>query len=120
MNGTSRELAISRVTDANVSPCFGGGRSNNGIWIWVILFIIFFVFNGGENFGFGCGSEGNRKRHHHHHHHHHGKSDNIINNIFGENGWFILIIFAALFLFNDGNSGANTNIINVDTEDGED
>jgi hypothetical protein len=119
MNNSSKELAITRVSD-NSNAFLGGGRSNNGIWIWVILFIIFFIFNGGESFGFGnfnrgCGCE----RHHHHHHHHcRDKCDNGINGIFGENGWFILIIIAVLFLFNDG--GANTNIINVDTDDTKD
>jgi hypothetical protein len=123
VNSTSKELAVSRVTDVHSSPFFGGGRDNNGIWILVILFIVFFIFNGGENFGFGnfggCDCEGHR-RHHHHHHHHHDECDNGINNIFGENGWFILIIFAVLFLFNDINGGANTNIINVDTDDAQD
>lgn len=124
MNSTSRELAVTRVTDANCSPLLGGGRGN-GIWIWVILIIIFFIFNGGENFGFGntgsgCCCEGHRRHHHHHHHHDECENNNFINNIFGENGWFILIIFAVLFLFNDGNGGANTNIINVDTDDAQD
>ena len=123
MSSASKELAVTRVTDATSATFLGGGRGNNSIWIWVVLFVIFFIFNGGENFGFGnsacgCGCGGHHK-HHHHHHHHHGGNDNIINNIFGENGWFILIIFAVLFLFNDGNGGANTNIINVDTDDAE-
>lgn len=116
MNSLSQELAVTRVTDANNAFC-GGGRSNNNIWIWVVIFVIFFIFNGGDNFGFGCSNNKCCCKGHHHHHHRHcsDKNDNGINGIFGENGWFILIIFAVLFLFNDG--GANTNIINVDTDD---
>lgn len=114
MNSTSKELAVTRVSE---SPFLGGGRFNNGIFVWVVLFIIFFIFNGGENFGFGGGFARKGKHHHHHHHHHHDDKDNVFINIFGENGWFILIIFAVLFLFNDGIGGANTNIINVDTEE---
>lgn len=119
MSSASKELAVTRVTEAYAAPYGGPGRwNNNGIWIWVILIVIFFVFNGGGILGSGggCGCQcGGRHRHHHHHHHHHDNN----NNIFGENGWFILIIFAVLFLFNDGFGGPNTNIINVDTDDAE-
>lgn len=115
MNSLSKELAITRVSDTNSNAFLGGGRSNNGIWIWVILFIIFFIFNGGESFGFGNSNRGCCCERHHHHHRCKDKCDNGIDGIFGGNSWFILIIFAVLFLFNDG--GANTNIINVDTDD---
>ena len=123
MSSASKELAVTRVTGANIDPIIGTGRgNNNGIWIWVVLIIIFFVFNGGNfglgNFGGGCGcGGGGHHKHHHKHHHHHGDDTTV--NIFGENGWFILIIFAVLFLFNDGFGGANTNIINVDTDEAE-
>lgn len=110
MDSASRELAV--TTYANpIGPLGGLGRGNN-IILWVILIIIFLGFTGNDfglgGFGSGCGC-------HKKHRHHHGRGRN--NNFFGENGWFILIIFAIFFLFNDG--GANTNIINVDTEDGQ-
>lgn len=115
MNSLSQELAVTRITDANNNAFLGDGRSNNNIWILVVIFVIFFIFNGGDVFGFGGSNNQCCCKRHHHHHHHCDKNDNGINGIFGENGWFILIIFAVLFLFNDG--GANTNIINVDTDD---
>jgi hypothetical protein len=116
MNGLSQELAVTRITDANNAFC-GDGRSNNNIFIWVIIFVIFFFFIGGDGFGFG-GSNNQCccKRCRRHHHRCRDENDNGLDGIFGGgNGWFILIIFAVLFLFNDG--GANTNIINVDTDD---
>lgn len=114
MNSLSQELAVTRITDANAAFC-RDGRSNNNIFIWVIIFVIFFIFNG-DGFGFGgsnnqcCCKRCRRRRHRCR-----DNNDNGLDGIFGGNGWFILIIFAVLFLFNDG--GANTNIINVDTDD---
>jgi hypothetical protein len=126
MGSASQEIAVARVTGpaggtATIAPGIGAGRwlGNNNIAVWVILAIIFFVFWGG-GFGFGnkSGCDSGRKHHHHHHHHdHHDKGNNFF--FFGENGWFILIIIAALFFLNDGFGGANTNIINVDTDDAE-
>lgn len=123
MGSASQELAVARVTGpaggtATIAPGVGVGRwwGSNNIIILIIIAIIFFAFCGG-NFGFGSfgrGCEPGRK--HHHHHHHHDRGNNFF---FGENGWFILIIFAALFFLNDGFGGANTNIINVDTDDAE-
>jgi hypothetical protein len=107
MNSALKEVAVTRFQ----GPLGGTWTKTNNIWIWVVLLFVFFAFTNGDGFGSfggGCG-----RRHHHHHHKHHRRD----NGIFGENGWFILIIFAALFLLNDGVGGANTNIINVDTED---
>jgi hypothetical protein len=112
MGSASRELAVTTYTNP-IGGLGGFGRGNNNIIIWVILLIIFLGFTGND-FGFGGGGRGCG----HHKKHHHRRDRN--NGLFGDNGWFILIIFAVFFLFNDGIGGANTNIINVDTEDGPD
>jgi hypothetical protein len=111
MSSASRELAVTAYTTTPVGGTGLFGRGNNNIIIWVVIIIFLLGFSGG-NFGFGnCG----RGCDDHRKHHHHRRDRN--NNFFGENGWFILIIFAVFFLFNDGVGGANTNIINVDTDD---
>jgi hypothetical protein len=112
MGSASKELAVTTYTNP-LGGIGGLGRGNNNIIIWVVLIIIFLGLTGND-FGFGNSGRG-CDRHRKHHHHHHGGDRN--NNFFGENGWFILIIFAIFFLFNDGVGGANTNIINVDTDD---
>jgi hypothetical protein len=112
MSSASRELAVTTYTSP-LGGIGGIGRGNNNIILWVILIIIFLGFTGND-FGFG-GRGGGCGCHRKHHHHHGGRDRN--NNFFGDNGWFILIIFAIFFLFNDGLGGANTNIINVDTDE---
>jgi uncharacterized membrane protein YhaH (DUF805 family) len=106
MNSASKELAVTAYT----TPVGAFGRRDNNWLIWVLLIIVIFCFCGNGNPLLGnLGGHDCHKKHHHH------RRDN---NFFGDNGWFILIIFAVFFLFNDGVGGANTNIINVDTEDG--
>lgn len=122
MSGASKELAVTTNT-ANAAAVngLGFGRGNNNNWVLWILVILFIFFFCGGNEGilgnWGGGNDCKRRHHHHHHHHDHHDNGGNIFNFFGENGWFILIIFAILFLFNDGFGGSNTNIINVDTED---
>ena len=111
MGSASNELAVTRQIEAVGGV---GRRRNDNLWIWVILIIIIFFCCNGDGYGNWGGDYDYGRRHHHHHHRH-----RYNNNFFGENGWFILIIFAILFLFNDGFGGANTNIINVDADDEE-
>lgn len=122
MSKASTEAAVTTYTIPNAAPLGGifGGRGSNNIILWILIIIIVLGFNG-DNFGFGnfgfgsgggcgCGCSKHKK-------HRHCKEENNNVGFFGNNGWFILIIFAILFLFNDG--GQNTNIINVDTDDTE-
>lgn len=113
MSSASKELAITRQIDTVGGI---GGRRNDNFILWILIIIVIFCFcgNDGGIFGNWGGGYDCYRRHHHRHHHR-----DRYNGFFGENGWFILIIFAILFLFNDGFGGANTNIINVDTEDGQ-
>ncbi|MCM8709783.1 hypothetical protein M2651_01945 [Clostridium sp. SYSU_GA19001] len=110
MNSAAKELAVTRQIDTVGGAC---GRRNDNLILWVLIIIVIFCFCGNDGGIFGNWGSGYDCRRKHHHH----KQRN--SGFFGENGWFILIIFAILFLFNDGIGGANTNIINVDTEDGQ-
>lgn len=109
MDSASKELAVTRQIEAVGGV---GSRRNDSLWIWIIIIVIIFCFLNGDGFGFGgWGGDYDYGRRHRCHRHRRN------NNFFGENGWFILIIFAVLFLFNDSFGGANTNIINVDTDE---
>lgn len=123
MDRASKELAVATVST---------GRGFNKSWIiWILLVLIVIGFSGiGPGFGIfgirgfgtpGYGAPGygygtpnpyNRRRPRR------GQDEvPVTSNVFeGRNFFFILIVFALLFLVAE-NSGTNTNVINVDTED---